>query len=120
MNGLSPFRVRNTDYGSHHYRRMRRQCRFNLHRVHIETAADDHVLQAVDDVQIALGIEVAQVTRLPGSVLELCRRRFRILVVTLNNGFAADPNLAGFSNGQWITLRVCDENFDPGRWASGG
>ena len=43
-------------------RRMRRDDVFDLAREHVEAAGHDHVLLPVDDVQVALVVEAADVS----------------------------------------------------------
>ena len=60
---------------------MRVQRGFNLDRVDVEPARDDHVLLAVDDEQKPIAVEVPEVTRLPEAIGKLRGCALGIVVV---------------------------------------
>src|SRR5690606_10381934 len=90
MHGFSPLLVRHTDYRRHENGRMRRERRFDLHGIDVETSADDHVLHAVYNKEIAQLVDVAEVARAPGAVDELGGGLFGITIIARHNGAAAD------------------------------
>src|SRR5260370_4040447 len=57
-------------------------ARLNFCAVHIETAGDDHVFLAIDDVIEPIVIPVADVTRVMPAMSSNFRRRFRQVVIT--------------------------------------
>ena len=87
---------------------------FQLARVDIESAADDHVLQPVDDVEVALLVQAADVARVEPPVADRFSRRFGPLVVALHDVVAADDDLAALADGQAIVLLVDDAHLDAG------
>src|SRR5207248_11713618 len=60
--GLAPFGVWNTDDGGLDHRRMGVEHILDLRRRDVVAPPDDEVLFAVDDVQIPLVVELADVT----------------------------------------------------------
>ncbi|MOA02692.1 hypothetical protein D3C78_1221580 [compost metagenome] len=98
---------------------MRSQRRFDLHRVDVESAADDHVLEPVNDVQVAPGVDIAKVAGLPGAIFELRSGGFRVAVVAFDDGLTADADLASFTDGQWFAVLGGDKHFDPRCSAAG-
>jgi len=119
MHGLAPFRVRNADHRRHQNRGVRCQRGFDFHRVDVETAADDHVLETVDDVQETVVVDVTQVTRFPRTVFKLGGRRFRVFVIVFNHSFAANTDLAGFAYRQRCAVGIGDKHFNAGCRAAG-
>ncbi len=74
---------------------MLRQDPFDLGRVDVLAAADDHVLDAVGDVDVAVGIHVAAIAGAQPAVLGDRRGgRLRLAPVAAHQLFAADPDLA--------------------------
>ena len=65
---LAPLVVGQPDDGAVAHRRVLHQRLLDLGRVHVEAAGDDHVLQAVDDEQVAVVVEVADVARVVPAV----------------------------------------------------
>ena len=58
---LAPARVRHAEDARLGHGRMCQQHRLDLGRIDVLAAGDDQVVAPVDDVQVALGVEVAQV-----------------------------------------------------------
>jgi hypothetical protein len=72
--------VRRADHGAILHRGVVADHALHLGRVDVEAAADDHVLLAVDDVQIPVGVldaDVARVMPAPGPRCD----RFRLVAV---------------------------------------
>ena len=61
LDRLAPFLVGHADHRAVLHRGVRPDHLLDLARVHVEPAGDDHVLAAVGDVQVALGVLVADV-----------------------------------------------------------
>jgi hypothetical protein len=55
--GLAVLGVGNTDDGDVEHRRMAIKIFFDFPRINVLAAADDHILQAADDIAIALRVE---------------------------------------------------------------
>src|SRR5262249_60859578 len=60
-NDLAPALVRNPDHGHFGDCRVQRQTAFDLDRRDVLAAADDHVVDAAGDEEIAVGVEISGV-----------------------------------------------------------
>src|SRR3546814_2909573 len=59
LHRLTPFFVRNADHRDLLHRRVAEDRAFDLGRIDILAAGDDHVLYPVVDEEIAVGVEIA-------------------------------------------------------------
>src|SRR5882672_6274854 len=100
-------------------RRMLIQNFVDLARIDIFTAAYDHVAFAIDDVEEAVSVAIANVARVKPAVAKRGRGCFRIPVVAFENVFAAQDNFAEFSIGHFIVLVVEDFHLVSDRHAAG-
>src|SRR5689334_6786509 len=81
LDSLAPLLVGNPDYGAFLNRGMRQHRAFDLGREDVEPATDDHVLEAIDDVVVALVIAVADISSMvPAELSDFggCRRVLEI------------------------------------------
>ena len=100
--------MRQTDDHARAHRRVRIECRFDLGRVHVPPAAENHVGAAVRDVEVAVRVEPPEIThRLPAV------RRPPPLGTAVREGRAGTRgrqhvDLPDFARRQFATLLVQD------------
>ena len=80
----------------------------DLRRVHVEAAADHHVLLAVYDVDIALVIHAGQVARVVGAVLEHLGRQLGRAPVARKDVVATHHDLADLAGGHGLAVVAQD------------
>ncbi|MNL53410.1 hypothetical protein D3C87_1766540 [compost metagenome] len=80
--------------------------------VHVEAAGNDHVLLAVGQVQVAFGVDVADVAGVQPAVDEGFGGLVRLLVVALHDQVAAHADLAGGTAWQDPLVIVHDLHAD--------
>ncbi|MCY1366281.1 hypothetical protein D9M69_531700 [compost metagenome] len=112
VHGFAPLLVRHPHGSRHRHRRVRIECRFHLDGIDVEAARDDHVLLAVHQVDVAFFVDIAEVSRLPESVLELGGSCLRVLVVAGNHAAAARPDLADRARCRVVAVVVDDPDLD--------
>src|SRR5207302_1321397 len=83
----------------------------DLERRDVLAAADDHVLEAVDDVEEALLVEDADVARIEPAVAECAPCRLRILPVAREDLRAADDDLAGLAGRHGLSIGIDDPDL---------
>ena len=84
---------------------------FDFVGVHVETGDDDHVFQAIDNLDIAIFLHHTHVTGAEETVLHGLGRFFRTIPVTLHHLWPADHQFAHFANGQRVSLFVPGLHF---------
>src|SRR5690606_31999788 len=84
----------------------------DLARVHVEAAAQDHVLLAVDDPVAAVGVAVADVAAVEPAVAQRLGGGVRPLPVALHHVVAADHDLAALAVAEQAVLVVDDAELD--------
>ena len=82
------------DHGALQDRRVRRERVLHVDRRDVLAAADDHVLRAVLDQDVARLVERRHVARVEPAVADRGRRRVRVAVVADHDRVAADDDLA--------------------------
>jgi hypothetical protein len=97
---LAPLVRRHAEHGGVHDVGMGMQDRLDLRGVDVHPAADDHVVLAVADVDVALVVDVGDVTHgLPAITVA---DGIGGAVVAVEGQGAADEELAGFAGGQLL------------------
>ncbi len=86
--------VRASDDCGFQDRRMGVEDVLDLLRVDVLTTADDHVLDPVDEDEVAVGVEVADVAGVQPAILEGAGRLFGLVEVAAHDVGAADDHLA--------------------------
>src|SRR4051794_28971580 len=66
---------------------------FHFGAEYFVAAAVDHVLPAIENANVALGVDSADIARTPEAIHELARRRRRVIPIALHHHRAADPQL---------------------------
>ena len=75
---------------------MAQQQVLDLGRVRVEAADDEHVLDATDDAQVAVGVERAEIAGVQPSVgVDRGRGRFGVVEVAAHHGVAAHHDFTG-------------------------
>src|ERR1700688_2808697 len=82
MHPFSPRIVRYTDDGALGDRLVAVECFFGFRRIDILAPADDHVLNAVDDVDEPIIVHVSAVTGMQPSIAQCALRQFRLLPIS--------------------------------------
>ena len=84
----------------------------DLGGVHVLAAADDDVLQAVDDVQVSVLVEPAHVAGSePAVVGQRGRGRLGVVEVAAEHGRAPQPDLAGLAGRHRLAVRAGDPHL---------
>ena len=84
----------------------------DLARVDAVAAAQDHVLDAVDEVQIAVGVEVADVAGAEPAVGERLARRLGVAPVAAHHPGRDQLHLAGLARRHRLPVAVRDAHGD--------
>src|SRR5262252_8156480 len=106
-NDLAPALVRNPDYGHFGDCGMQRQTAFDLDRRDVLAAADDHVVDAAGDEEIAVGVEISGVAGEIPAAAQCLGVRVRAPPIALE-GFVAlkqSDDLALFAGGSDLVRR---------------
>ena len=118
---LAPLLVGQPDHRAVAHRGVLHQRLLDLGRVDVEAAGDDHVLQAVDDEQVALVVEVADVAGVVPAEARGRGGRLRVLVVAGHHERAAHDDLAALAGRQQRPgLGVHDPHLHQRRGPPGG
>ena len=96
------------DHRDVEHRRVLEQRGLDLGAVHVLAAADDHVLDAVDDVDEALVVEPGHVAACGTSRRRTPPGRLRLVPVALDDVRALDPELADLADGSVVAVGVDD------------
>lgn len=88
-------------------------------RIDVEAARDDHVLLAVDQEEIAVGIDIADVAGEEAAVDEGLRGSFGLIPVAFGDVRALDADLADFARRQHLRGIVQGNDVEPMPAASG-
>src|SRR6266702_3096120 len=107
--------VRDADHGRLGHRRVGIDDLFDLARVYVEPAAEDHLLLAIDDEEIALLVDVPEVSGVEPAALESLGGRLWIPPVALHHVVASDHDLPHvvLACRQHLALLVNDLELDP-------
>src|SRR5262245_55048379 len=114
LDGFTPQLIGHADNGDLLDRRMPLDGFFDLARIDVGSAADDHVLLAVEDEHVAAAVHVADVTRVEPSVPADVRGRLRLAPVAAHAGAATNHDLAHLTARDLAVLRIDDPDLDAG------
>src|SRR5437764_11811029 len=92
---------------------MLEQGVLDIARVHVEPTADDQILLAVDDEQVALLVEVADVPGGQPSVVERLFGRLRRPPIATHHRGGAAADLADLTGSDLAALCVDDQQLGP-------
>src|SRR5947209_17187618 len=89
--------------------------------INIFAAGNDHVLHAIVDVEVALVIEVTGVAGAQPTVfVDRCRRRIRLIPISLHVGRRADRDLADFLRAETVAGGINNHDFHTRERLAGG
>ena len=91
---LAPVRIGHADHRDFAHRRVLRHRLLDFAAVDVLAARDDHVLLAVDEVQVALVVDVADVAGVHPAVAQRLRGRIRVVPVAEHRGVGLCEHLA--------------------------
>ena len=109
--GLAPFFVGHANNGAHRHRRVAGEGAFHFGRVDVFAAGDDHVFDAVDDIQVAMCVHHATVTGVQPAAGQGLAGVFIAAPVALHHRRAAHQDLAVRACGQLFALGVGDADL---------
>ena len=92
----------------------------NLRAILLAVAPDEQALHPAEDVEEAVGIEIAEVPRVEPAVAEGLARRLLVFPVAGHDVLAADDDLPGFSGRELAALVIADPEFEAGSDPSRG
>ena len=112
---LAPDVAGDADHGDLRHRRVRRDRVLDLDRVDVLAAGHDHVLDPIDQVEIAVLVEVAGVAGVVPAAAERLLGRVLLVPVLDHVVAAARADLAVLSRRQQVAGLVLDRERDPGQ-----
>src|SRR6476646_3601141 len=80
----------------------------NFDGIDVETASNDHVFCAINDVKEIVRIQVSDITRMMPAVHGGLRRCFRVLVVPIHHQRSTNDDFAAFSGRYQIAVPIHD------------
>jgi hypothetical protein len=116
---LAPLRVGDADHRHLEDAGMTADDLLDLARVDVGAPADDHVLLAIGDEQIAILVEVADVAGVQPAAAQGLGRRLRLVPVALHHDVAAYHDLAELAGRARLVLVVDDAHAHRRRLAPG-
>ncbi|CAB4921133.1 unannotated protein [freshwater metagenome] len=111
MNDFTPGVVRDTDTCGFFDGRMRVDHIFDLAGVDVYAGANDHVVLAIDQEEVALFVQVANVAGVQPTVNDRLLGRFGTVPVALHQHLTARYNLAGLTGAKEVALFIHDGDF---------
>src|SRR3546814_17361407 len=105
MNALAPTYVGNADDGALRHARMGGERAFNLDGKDVLAAADDHVLQPVHDIDVALLVHPAEIAGMHPSTPDPPGGLFGQTPISRNHNPAPDNTFAVLAERKFCTLR---------------
>ena len=110
---LAPLVVGDADHRRFADLRVLVEHLLDLARVDVVAAADDQVLLAVDDVEVAVLVDAGHVAAVEPAAAHRLRGRVGALPVALHDVVAADHDLADLALGDRVVVLVDDLHLDP-------
>ena len=102
-------RVRQPYDGNILYRSVRTQKVFDLDGIKVFSARDDDILRAVDEINESVALLRHIAREKPSVLFKDFSRRFRILVIFLENARAFEGELSDFAGGDGSDAVLCDD-----------
>ena len=109
---LDPALVGHAEDRDLEHRGVRSEGILDLERVHVLAAGDDHVLGSIEQVEVVLVVDVADVTRAVPAVDERRLGRLRVLPVADHHVRPSDDDLAGDARRARVAVGVDDAHLD--------
>ncbi len=110
---LAPVGVSAADHRRLRHVRMQQQRLLHFARIDVRSAADDEVLRAVDERQIAAGVQPADIAGVQKAMRERARRRLGIPPVAPHHRRPAHQDFADVSGRQLPIVGIGDAKLDP-------
>ncbi len=121
VDGLPPALVRQPEDRGFEHGRVLVERVLDLDRVHVLAAAHDHVLGPVDEEQVALVVQVAEVARPVPALVQGLGGGLRVLPVAGHHARTAHQHLADLARRDALVVGTDDGHLDAGdRLAAGG
>src|SRR5205823_1193222 len=112
LDGLAAHGIGDADHGGLLDRRVTEQHLLYLAREDLEARDVDHVLHAVDDEEIAVGVAVADVAGMKPAVADRLRGGRGVAEIALHDVGPFDHDLAALAAGDLPALEVDDLHLD--------
>ena len=99
----------------HGHQRHFRVCHhnFNLTRIHVKSAANNHIFHTVHDIKEAVFVLLAHIARMEPATPHAFFRGLRAFVIALHHIVPANTNLAFFTHRQFIHILIHHHQLDP-------
>ena len=120
MHGFAPLRVGHAEHRRLEHGGMAVQHVLDLGAVHVLAAAHDHVLRPVDEVDVALVVQVAEVARVVPAVDERGRGLLGLVPVAGHHVVASDAHLADLAERHLVAVGADDPDLDADRGLAAG
>src|SRR5260221_1927893 len=91
---IAPLRIGSADHRRHFDRAVPVKNLLDIVREYVLATTDDHVLLAIDDIEVAFLVEATHVSQGKEPAFSGLRRRLRIVVIFPDDGRAADMDFA--------------------------
>src|ERR1700730_15809860 len=98
---------------------MRKQDGFDLGGVDVLSTRDNKVSAAVEDIEVAIFIEIANITRSKPAILKGLGRCLRFIGIARRDGWPLQKNLARLTRSRWPVI-IHNAQVDRSERASGG
>ena len=111
---LAPLRIGSADHRRHFDSGMSVKYFLDIVREYVLATADDHVLLAIDDVEVALLVEATHVSQGEEPAFSCLRRRLRIVEIFPDDRRATDMDFSDLAVRNNISILVpqLDEHTD--------
>src|SRR5207302_6946992 len=86
--------------------------------VNVFSAGDDHVFQAIENVEVSVGVLITNVARSEEAVSEREFSFFRLVPITAHDIRAARDQLASFPSFDFLPCWIDNAHVDSHAWAS--
>src|SRR6185503_8165079 len=109
-NNLAPFRIRRSDHGCHAHGGMLVEDFLDVVREYVLSSADDHVLLAIDDVEITFLVEPPHIPEREELATSCSSGRLGIVVVLANDNRSTDVDFPHLPLRHGIAIVVAQLN----------
>src|SRR5258705_8305120 len=120
MDGLAPSLAGNADHGALRHRRMLRDDVLHFHGIDVLAAGNDHVLHAIDQIDITFVVHVAAVAGVHPAVDDGVGGFFRLFPVAHHDVLAAHRDFADHAGCDRFAVGIDDPDLAADRGAATG
>ena len=114
MDGFTPVGMRNPEDHRGRDRWVVDDDLFHLARIDVVAAGDDDVLCPVEQVEVTLVVEEADIAGVQPTVSQGLGRGFRVVPIARHHYFAAGDDFTDFALRKLTVVAIDDPNFDIG------